>query len=70
MDLQGWEREKMKHEVLKAEIKEERLGFLFECNYFDNTGNINSTKRFSTELLSDLKLRHDPNSSLNLMDWT
>ena len=58
----------MKHEVLKAEIKEERLGFLFECNYFDNNGNINSTKRFSTELLSDLKLRHDPNSSLNLMD--
>ena len=60
----------MKHEVLKAEIKEERLGFLFECNYFDNTGNINSTKRFSTELLSDLKIRQDPNSSLNLMDWT
>ena len=58
----------MKHEVLKAEIKEERLGFLFECNYFDNTGNINSTKRFSTELLSDLKIRKDPNSSLNLMD--
>jgi hypothetical protein len=58
----------MKHEVLKAEIKEERLGFLFECNYFDNTGNINSTKRFSTELLSDLKIRQDPNSSLNLMD--
>ena len=58
----------MKHEVLKAEIKEERLGFLFECNYFDNTGNINSTKRFSTELLSDLKLRHDPNSSINLID--
>ena len=58
----------MKHEVLKAEVKEERLGFLFECNYFDNTGNINSTKRFSTELLSDLKIRQDPNSSLNLMD--
>ena len=54
--------------MLKAEIKEERLGFLFECNYFDNTGNINSTKRFSTELLSDLKIRHDPNSSLNLLD--
>jgi hypothetical protein len=68
LDLQGCEREKMKHEVLKAEIKEERLGFLFECNYFDNTGNINSTKRFSTELLSDLKIRQDPNSSLNLMD--
>ena len=58
----------MKHEVLKAEMKEERLGFLFECNYFDNTGNINSTKRFSTELLSDLKIRQDPNSSSNLMD--
>jgi hypothetical protein len=68
LDLQGLEREKMKHEVLKAEIKEERLGFLFECNYFDNTGNINSTKRFSTELLSDLKIRQDPNSSSNLMD--
>ena len=58
----------MKHEVLKAEIKEERLDFLFECNYFDNTGNINSTKRFSTELLSDLKIRQNPNSSSNLMD--
>ena len=58
----------MKHEVLKADIKDERLGFLFECNYFDKTGKINSTKRFSTELLSDLKIRQDPNSSLNLMD--
>ena len=60
----------MKHEVLKAEMKEERLGFLFECNYFDNTGNINSTKRFSTELLSDLKNKQYPNSSLNSMDRT
>ena len=60
----------MKHEVLKAEIKEERLGFLFECNYFDNTGKINSIKRFSTEILSDLKNRQYPNSSLNSMDRT
>ena len=60
----------MKHEVLKAEIKAERLGFIFECNYFDNTGNINSTKRFSTELLSDLKNRQYPNSSLNSMNRT
>ena len=58
----------MKHEVLKAEIKEERLGFLFECNYFDNTGNINSTKRFSTELLSDLKNKQNPNSLVNSID--
>ena len=58
----------MKHEVLKAEIKEERLGFLFECNYFDNTGSINSTKRFSTELLSDLKNNKDPNSLVNSID--
>ena len=58
----------MKHEVLKAEIKEERLGFLFECNYFDKTGNLNSTKRFSTEILSDLKNRQYSNSSLNSPD--
>ena len=58
----------MKHEVLKAEIKEERLGFLFECNYFDNTGNLNSTKRFSTEILSDLKNRQYSNSSLDSSD--
>ena len=58
----------MKHEVLKAEMKEERLGFLFECNYFDNTGNINSTKRFSTEILSDLKNRQYSNSWLNSPD--
>ena len=60
----------MKHEILKAEIKADRLGFLFECNYFDNTGNINSTKRFSTELISDLKNRQFPNSSLNSSDRT
>ena len=58
----------MKHELLKAEIKEERLGFLFECNYFDKTGNLNSTKRFSTEILSDLKNRQYSNSSLNSSD--
>ena len=58
----------MKHEVLKAAIKEERLDFLFECNYFDNTGNINSTKRFSTELLSDLKNNQYPNSSVSSID--
>jgi len=46
----------MKHEVLKAEIKEERLGFLFECNYFDNTGNINSTKRFRLKYYLILKI--------------
>jgi len=58
----------MKHELLKAEIKEERLGFLFECNYFDKTGNLNSTKRFSTEILSDLKNRQYSNSWLNSPD--
>jgi hypothetical protein len=68
LDLQDLEREKMKHEVLKAAIKEERLDFLFECNYFDNTGNINSTKRFSTELLSDLKNNQYPNSSVSSID--
>ena len=68
LDLQDLEREKMKHEVLKAEIKEERLDFLFECNYFDNTGNINNTKRFSTALLSDLKNNQYPNSSVNSID--
>ena len=68
MDLQDLEREKMKHEVLKAAIKEEHLDFLFECNCFDNTGNINSTKRFSTELLSDLKNNQYPNSSVSSID--
>ena len=58
----------MKHEVLKAELKAECLGFLFECNYFDNTGNISSTKRFSTDFLSDFKNRPDTNSSLNSID--
>ena len=60
----------MKHELLMAEIKEERLGFLFECNYFDSIGNINRTKRFSTELLSDLKNDQYPNSLVNSIDWT
>jgi hypothetical protein len=59
----------MKHEVLKAEIKAARLGFLFECNYFDKTGDINSTKRFST-LISDVQIRQEASSLLNSIDQT
>jgi hypothetical protein len=59
----------MKHEVLKAEIKADRLGFLFECNYFDKTGDINSTKRFST-LISDVQIRQEASSLLNSIDQT
>jgi hypothetical protein len=59
----------MKHEVLKAEIKADRLGFLFECNYFDKTGDINSTKRFST-LISDAKITQEASSLLNSTDQT
>ena len=54
----------MKHEVLKAEIKADRLGFLFECNYFDKTGDLNSTKRFST-LISDVQITQEASSLLN-----
>ena len=59
----------MKHEVLKADIKSDRLGFLFECNYFDKTGDINSTTRFST-LISDVQLTQEASSSLNSIDQT
>jgi hypothetical protein len=59
----------MKHEVLKAEIKADRLGFLFECNYFDKTGDINSTKRFST-LISDVQITQEASSLLNSIDQT
>jgi hypothetical protein len=59
----------MKHEVLKAEIKADRLGFLFECNYFDKTGDLNSTKRFST-LISDAKITQEASSLLNSTDQT
>jgi hypothetical protein len=59
----------MKHEVLKAEIKADRLGFLFECNYFDKTGDINSTKRFST-LISDVQITQEASSLLNSTDQT
>jgi hypothetical protein len=59
----------MKHEVLKAEIKADRLGFLFECNYFDKTGDLNSTKRFST-LISDVQITQEASSLLNSKDQT
>ena len=59
----------MKHEVLKAEIKADRLGFLFECNYFDKTGDLNSTKRFST-LISDVHITQEASSLLNSTDQT
>ena len=59
----------MKHEVLKAEIKADRLGFLFECNYFDKTGDINGTKKFST-LISDVQITQEVSSLLNSIDQT
>jgi hypothetical protein len=59
----------MKHEVLKAEIKADRLGFLFECNYFDKTGGINSTKKFLT-LISDVQITQEVSSLLNSIDQT
>ena len=42
----------MKHEVIRADVNLQKMGFLFECKYFDSKGALNKIKKFSSEIIS------------------
>tara|TARA_B100001939_G_scaffold190751_1_gene164123 strand:+ start:499 stop:642 length:144 start_codon:yes stop_codon:yes gene_type:complete len=40
----------MKHEVIKADMTLKKVGFIFECKYFDSKGDINKIETVSSEI--------------------
>ena len=40
----------MKHEVIKADMTLKKVGFIFECKYFDSRGDINKIEKVSSEI--------------------
>ena len=40
----------MKHEVIKADMTLKKVGFIFECKYFDIKGDIIKIKKISSEI--------------------
>ena len=42
----------MKHDIIRADVNLQKIGFLFECKYFDRKGALNKIKKFSSEITS------------------
>ena len=42
----------MKHDIIRADVNLQKMGFLFECKYFDRKGALNKIKKFSSEIIN------------------
>ena len=42
----------MKHEIIRPDVNSQKIGFLFECKYFDRKGALNKIKKFSSEIIN------------------
>ena len=42
----------MKHEIIRADENSQKMGFLFECKYFDRKGALNKIEEFSSEIMN------------------
>ena len=42
----------MKHEIIRADVNLQKMGFLFECKYFDRKGALNKIEKFSSEIIN------------------
>ena len=42
----------MKHDIIRPDVNSQKIGFLFECKYFDRKGALNKTKKFSSEIIN------------------
>ena len=40
----------MKHDIIRADVNLQKMGFLFECKYFDRNGSLDKIKKFSSEI--------------------
>ena len=46
----------MKHDIIKADVNLQKIGFLFECKYFDRKGALNKIKKFSSEIINSKEI--------------
>ena len=42
----------MKHDLIRPDVNSQKIGFLFECKYFDRKGALNKIKKFSSEIIN------------------
>ena len=42
----------MKHDIIRPDVNSQKIGFLFECKYFDRNGALNKIKKFSSEIIN------------------
>ena len=42
----------MKHEIIRADVNLQKMGFLFECKFFDRKGALNKIEKFSSEIIN------------------
>ena len=42
----------MKYDKIRADVNLQRMGFLFECKYFDTNGALDKIKKFSSEIIN------------------
>ena len=42
----------MKHDIIRADVNLQKIGFLFECKYFDRKGALNKIKKFSSKIMN------------------
>ena len=42
----------MKHDIISADVNSQKMGFLFECKYFDRNGALDKIKKFSSEIIN------------------
>ena len=47
----------MKHDIIRADVNLQKIGFLFECKYFDRQGAANKIKTFSSEIINSKENR-------------
>jgi uncharacterized protein YodC (DUF2158 family) len=40
----------MKHDTMQTDIEFQKLGFMFECKFFDKKGDVNKIQNFETDL--------------------
>ena len=40
----------MKHDTMQTKIEFQKLGFMFECKFFDQKGDVNKIQNFETDL--------------------
>ena len=46
----------MKHDIIRADVNSQKIGFLFECKYFDRKGDLNKIKKFSSEIINSKEI--------------